>query len=117
MHTAGGFTGGRLRPSRLSLKFFFFLSLAGRAFAADLRRRGRGEYVRGRHAHDLLGDAVCLMLKRIVYRTDLELRLERSVEDCVHSGVRANGLRGRSGRSNSRDAGNMRAHGSPLQMD
>ena len=68
----------------------------------------------GGHAHHLVGDAVRLMLQRIIDRADLELRLDRSVEDCVHSGVRANRLRGRNGRGNSWDAGSMRAHGSPL---
>jgi hypothetical protein len=48
--------GGDLRPGALFLEFFRLL-LAGVAFAADLRRRGRGSG----HAHHLIRDAICLM--------------------------------------------------------
>jgi hypothetical protein len=49
--------------------------LASGTFAADLRgRTGDGEIGVG-HAHHLVGNAVRLMLKRIVGRSNGELRL------------------------------------------
>ena len=68
----GGFGSARFP----FLQLLFFLRLAGRAFAADLRwRRGRLNLWRG-HAHHLIGDAICFMLKRIIGLSDHELSLD-----------------------------------------
>jgi len=77
-------SGGFGWPRGLLLKLF--LPLAFRAFAADLRRRGRGGDLGGGHAHHLLGNAVRLALQRIVDRSDRELWLY---------GTRQRGLRER----------------------
>ena len=65
----------------------------------------------------MLGDAVCLMLQRIIDGANFELRLDGRAKDCAHSGVRTHRLRGRNGRGNSWGAGGMRTHESPLQID
>jgi hypothetical protein len=59
---------------RLHLQVFLFLLLAGRAFAADLRRRGGEVQRRVRHADHLIGLAVGLALERTVDGADRELR-------------------------------------------
>ena len=66
---------GDERAGRLGLELPAFLFLTGFAFSADLRwSRGVGEFG-VRHAHHLVGDAVRLVLERIVDVSDSELRL------------------------------------------
>src|SRR5262245_24373696 len=76
IHDRRHLTGGdRSHPRRLLLKFFFFLSLAGSAFAAHLRWRGTKRHLRHRHAHHLFGNPIRLMLQRIIDGADFEVRL------------------------------------------
>jgi hypothetical protein len=67
----GGVPFGHVRPPSLDL----FVLLAGGAFAVELYRRGRDRKLRGRHAHDLIGDAVRLGLERVVRAADGEFAL------------------------------------------
>src|SRR5271169_6540741 len=74
MHAGWRLADGGMPRGPLFLKFF--LLIASRAFAADPRRRGGHRGPRGGHAHHLVGDAIRLMLKRIIHRADFELRLK-----------------------------------------
>src|SRR3954453_7827228 len=75
MHYGWRFVSGSFDHSRrLFLKLLVFL-LAGSALTADLRGGpSHGDYRVG-HVHHLIGDAIRLMLQRIVNRSDPELNL------------------------------------------
>jgi hypothetical protein len=74
MYAGGRLAGGGLRPQLFLLKFFLILAFV--AFAANLRRRGGRHGIRRLHAHHIVGDAVRLMLKLIIWLSDHELSLK-----------------------------------------
>src|SRR5262245_12351668 len=81
-----GFSLKAVGECGLPLKLF--LLLAGDTFAADLRsRRGRSN-LRRRHAHHMIGDAVRLMLQRIIDSAHLEFSLDWTGEAWHRSGRR-----------------------------
>src|SRR5262249_43482303 len=69
---------GRWRPARGGWRHGRFFSKS--PFAGELQRRGSEGDIRVRHAHQLLGDSIRLMLQRIIDGPDFEFRLNGSGE-------------------------------------
>jgi hypothetical protein len=74
MHNGGGLAGSNLgRSGPVGLKRLRLFLLAAAATAADLWWRGGYGDFGGAEAHHLIGDAVRLVLKRVVYPPDGEI--------------------------------------------
>src|SRR5215211_4628993 len=78
MTDAGCRASGSLgRPSRLGRQCRRFFILAGGAFAVQLRCPRTGGELGDGHAHYVVSNAVCLMLKRVIDLSDCKLRLPK----------------------------------------
>ena len=75
MNNFGRLHGDSLPPRGISSELVLLLAI--RAFTAELgRSRGNGEAGLG-HAHHLIGDAIRLVLERIIDLPDDQLRLNK----------------------------------------
>jgi membrane associated rhomboid family serine protease len=66
----------RRSTDRLHLQLLLILVLGCGAFAGDLHGGGPGAEFGVGHAHHLVGDAIGLVLQRIVHRPDVQLWLQ-----------------------------------------